>query len=372
MLYYAPYDALTTLALVAGGPLAVLCRYLVSDLPSRIVTKRLPLISVGAWATYVSYGYAAVAGCAVFHAANARGSAGVAVAAVTAGMVAVAVNWAIASGLFRKLWSGGSFVALAREEFLAVLPMELGQQMLAALVLLLIPVLGDGILLPLGLTTALPALALPALARSRDVSTLDRSAVTRHYARALSARLGLTRSQRRTMLAAATLSCRPTDASPTKASATEALPPLRSGLLRGPLPPAPIDISSDPAMAWKAWHVVRQASERWDGPDGLDGQMRGRLLPVEARLLAVAVEWAQLTAAGGPRLTQREAALALASEAGTRFDPHIVEAAGEIVTVEEQFASLETFQPRLDLLPLPRVVRRELLPWALHAYSPAA
>jgi hypothetical protein len=284
----------------------------------------------------------------------------------------VAVNWLIACGLFGTLWQQKRFLSLLREQLLAALPLELALQVIAGVSLFFIPLLGLGVLLPLGPVMLLPTLALPALARSRDVSRLDRSAVTRHYARALSARLGLTRSQRRTMLAAATLSCRPTDASPTKASATEALPPLRSGLLRGPLPPAPIDISSDPAMAWKAWHVVRQASERWDGPDGLDGQMRGRLLPVEARLLAVAVEWAQLTAAGGPRLTQREAALALASEAGTRFDPHIVEAAGEIVTVEEQFASLETFQPRLDLLPLPRVVRRELLPWALHAYSPAA
>jgi hypothetical protein len=364
VMFYAPYDALTTLALVIGGPLAALLRYLLADVPSRLITRRLPVASVGAWATYVSYGYAALAGSALLHAASVRGIHDAAVPAVTAGLVAVSVNWLIASGLFRKFWSARSFIALAREELLGVLPSVLGQQALAAIVVILVPLLGAGVLALLCLTTLLPALGLPALVRSRDITQVDRTTVTRVYALALAAHLRLTRSQRRTISAAATLSSRPEEPGLTTAAVA-----VRPGLLRGPLPPAPTGISSDPALAWKAWHVVRQASERWDGTDGDEGTPRGRLLPVEARVLAVAREWAKLTAAGGLGLPQRQAVLALEAQAGTRFDPRVVEAVGEIVTVEERFASLETFQPRLDLLPLPEVVRRELLPWALQAYS---
>jgi hypothetical protein len=46
-------------------------------------------------------------------------------------------------------------------------------------------------------------------------------------------------------------------------------------------------------------------------------------------------------------------------------DPRIVDAASEIINTEAQFADLERFQPRVELLPLPRLVRHKLLPWAL-------
>lgn len=84
----------------------------------------------------------------------------------------------------------------------------------------------------------------------------------------------------------------------------------------------------------------------------------------------MANEWAKLTAADGPRLPQKQAILALELQAATTLDPKIVEAAGEIVHTEAQFAEIESFQPSLDLLPLPRPVRTQLLPWALRAYAP--
>jgi hypothetical protein len=68
-------------------------------------------------------------------------------------------------------------------------------------------------------------------------------------------------------------------------------------------------------------------------------------------------------------MRQTEAVLALEAQSACRLDPWVVGAASEIVTTESQFAQLEHFAPALDLLPLPQLVRRELLPWALRAYA---
>src|SRR5579875_2611549 len=61
-MYFVPHDALITVALVIGGPLPTLIVFLLGDVPHRVVTRRLPLASPGAWATYVSYGWASIAG----------------------------------------------------------------------------------------------------------------------------------------------------------------------------------------------------------------------------------------------------------------------------------------------------------------------
>ena len=364
-MYFVPHDALITVALVIGGPLPTLIVFLLGDVPHRVVTRRLPLATPGAWATYVSYGWASIAGAALLHASPTHSiTAAVAVSAVTAGLCATSVNWLLASGLFRSLWHGHRFMTLLREELGAALPVSLVLQSVAALCLLLVAPLGIFMLVPLVALTVMPATGIASLIRSRDVSLMDAGTVTRLYARALATRLGLDRRKRRSLLAAVALSYPSTPCANSNLELAR-----RSGLLRGPLPPAPTNLRVDAADVWKAWQIARQAGERWDEPDGPNGYPRGRLLPIEARILAVAREWAQLTAACGPRLPQPQAALALEALAGTQLDPDIVKMASEIVTVERQFASLETFQPRLDLLPVPRVVRHELLPWALYTYT---
>jgi hypothetical protein len=79
----------------------------------------------------------------------------------------------------------------------------------------------------------------------------------------------------------------------------------------------------------------------------------------------VARQWSELTASGTQELSHAEALLGLELAAGSKLDPHIVAAAGEIVNAELPFALEEAFQPVLHRLPLPRVLRRQGLPHAL-------
>jgi response regulator RpfG family c-di-GMP phosphodiesterase len=73
--------------------------------------------------------------------------------------------------------------------------------------------------------------------------------------------------------------------------------------------------------------MVRHQNERWDGsglPDGLTGEA----IPLGARVLAVALRFAAMTqprADRGPRPVVGGALDALAAEAGTALDPHVVQ-----------------------------------------------
>lgn len=84
---------------------------------------------------------------------------------------------------------------------------------------------------------------------------------------------------------------------------------------------------SDTSMA-TIGHVVRSSHERWDGcgyPDGLSGEA----IPLAARVVAVADAYSAMTTDRPYRraLSAPEARRELGANAGTQFDPAVVDAA---------------------------------------------
>jgi hypothetical protein len=364
--FFTPDEAIVTLALIVGGPLPAFLMLLVPDLLARLAFRRLPAFSEGAWGTYASYGWAMLAGAAVLALGHAKSPAlGSAPALLAAGLAWTFVNWLIARGLFATLCQRMRFGPLLRSEYRAALPAQLIVLLISVTLATLVPTMGLSVIYPLAAIVFIPQVLLPALAKSREMSRLTRDAATVVYVRALSAHLGARRSERRIVLAAAELVARARAAGPDAPREQSGWTLARSGLH---LPPAPVDLSVSEQTAREAWRTALHVSERWDG-EGVPAAIAGRQIPKESRLLAIASEWAALTAADGPRLTQAEAILALEAQAATRFDPRIVAAASEIITTEAQFADLEAFQPKLGLLPVPSVLRAGLLPWALRSYA---
>jgi hypothetical protein len=360
-------DPLVLLAVVVCGPMAGFLAMLLPDLATRVGVRRSIAITPGASATYLSYGWSTVALAGVLALAHMSGAAEDSPPAVVcAGIAWAFVNWTLARAFPARLWSGQRIGPMLRSEYLATLPAQISMVGVAALLIALMPVLGEAGMLALLAPLVLGAQALlPWLARSSDISKRDPAAATAIYVRALAGYLRLPRAQRRIALAVVELERR-------AAIWLCGAPRSERGWLlercSAPLPPAPVGLRWTAAQAHEVWLAELHRWERWDGTGGPSGA-RGDQIPLASRLVAVAAEWAQLTAAGGPKLSQDEAALALGAEAGTRLDPALVRAAGEIIATEEQFADIDRFEPRLHLLPLPAAIRRGLLPRALRAYA---
>jgi len=360
-------DSVIVVAVALCGPIPAFLVMLCPDLLLRLRTSRLPMWTPGSWASYASYAWSALAAAAVLTLAHAGGASGRNAPAVfSAGIVWTFVNWTLARALPARLWSGQRVWPLFRGEYLTLLPAQICMLAFAALLVALMPLIGEAGVLALLAPLVLGAqTVLPWLARSGDISKRDPAAATAIYVRALAGHLRLPRAQRRIALALVKL----------ERGATVALcgaPRSERGWLldccSAPLPPAPVGLRTSAAEAHEVWLAALHRWEHWDG-GGAPSGARGEEIPLASRVVAVAAEWALLTAAGGPKLSQAEAALALEAESGTRFDPALVRAAGEIIATEAQFADIETFEPRLDLLPLPATIRHELLPRALRAYA---
>jgi HD domain len=328
------------LVLLVGGPLPALIAWLLPDLVARLGLRRDRLLTPGLAANVASYGCCVLAGAGLLDLIH-PGSLALVIGptAVLVGLVQETVNFGIARGLYGTLFQGYRLRALIREEFVGVIGAELGMLAFAGICAALLAPLGTLALVLVAPAVLIPELLLPLLARSQSVAGLDRQAATRLYVAALATHLGVRPRERRTALTAI---------------------PLLTDHRRVPIG-ADRRLIRDAQLA--AWHVT----ERWDGNGGPAGFASGRI-PHASRLLAVAAEWAKLTAAGGPMVPQREAILALEMQSATRLDPTIVVAAGEIVQTEAMFAELDSFQPKLHALHLPRSVRLQVLPSALAAY----
>jgi diguanylate cyclase (GGDEF)-like protein len=118
--------------------------------------------------------------------------------------------------------------------------------------------------------------------------------------------------------------------------------------------------------------IVRATHERWDGagyPDGLAGEA----IPLAARIVAAcdALDASVSDRSYGPAKTLDEAVDELERNAGTQFDPMVVQALVEVVTAEPAVSRpalaprRPTFEPRLStiaslrgLLEVTRLVRR--------------
>jgi HD domain len=340
------FHALTVigvLTLLVAGPIPALIAWLLPDLAGRLLLRRYRVFTPGFAANIASYGWCVLAAAGVLAATGINSlSPAVATSVLAVGFVMSVVNFSVARAFYGSLYQGFRLTALVREEFLGMLAPELAMLAFATLCALLIGPLGVLVLGLVAPAILIPELALPLLARSHSVASLDPTAATRLYVAALASHLGVRGRTRRVAFAAASMIHDPRAV------------------------PKGVDIRLLREAQLAAWH----ADERWDGGGGPAG-FAGSRIPVPSRLLAVATAWAELTAKGGAELPQNEAMLALELQSALRFDPSIVQAAGEIISSESEFAEIATFQPKLHTVPVPRLVRAHALPHALAAYRPA-
>jgi hypothetical protein len=328
--------ALVLVAVALSGPLAGLLVFLTWDLASRVIWREHRVFTPGALANLASYGWSALAATEILKldhvgALGPRAATGL----FTAGIVMGVVQFVIARFVYGTLYQGYRAWPLLRSEFPDFVTLVLADVLLGTITAVLFGLVGISAFAIFALVILTPSLLLPALAQRHSVRQLDQGAATALYATALADVLRLSRDRRRVLAAAAHL--------------------MHVG-------------KHDPRARWADLHDVEfastYASERYDGSGG-PGALAGGHIPLDSRILAVAVKWAQLTAAGSQQLPHSEALLGLELAAGSELDPRIVAAAGEIVNAELPFARDQAFQPVLHRLPLPRVLRREGLPHAL-------
>ena len=337
----APYKidggyALVLVAIALSGPLAGLIVFLPWEIASRLLWRENKIFTPGALANLCSYGWAALAAAAILKLAGATTLAPRAAAGLfTAGMVMALVQFTIARFALATGYHGYRAWSLLRTEFPNFLAVSLADVVLGTITAVLLGVVGVFAFVLFAVVILVPSLLLPVLAGRHSVHLLDSEQATRLYANALADVLSLSRRRRRVLADAAHLLHTSTHA---------------------------------PGAHWSDLHdaefAVFYAGEHYDGsggPGGLDAQH----IPLDSRILAVAVRWAELTAAGSQQLPHSEALLGLEMAAGSELDPRIVAAAGEIVHAELPFARDRAFQPVLHRLPLPRALRREGLPHAL-------
>jgi hypothetical protein len=168
------------------------------------------------------------------------------------------------------------------------------------------------------------------------VARLDRGTATRRYVHALALHLGVSRAERRHLLAVAAVARkRP----PSGEAGDYVLATLRDH--------TPENLEAQ---------VVTEWFNGCGGPIGL----RGGAIPLAARVLAVAQTWSELTARGTLQLGHREALAHLEAAAGSRLDPAVVDAARAVVAQERVSASEPAPEPRLHALRVPAPLRRAL------------
>jgi hypothetical protein len=332
--------ALALVALALSGPLAGLIVLLPWEIASRVIWREHKLFTPGALANLASYGWSVIAATEVLRLADATNMAPRSAAGLfTAGVAMGVVQFAIARLVYGTLYQGYRVWPLLRTEFPDFITLVLVDVLLGTITAVLVGVVGVAAFAIFAVVILTPGILLPALARRHSVTQLDQGAAAALYAAALGDVLRLSRDRRRVLASAAHL--------------------LHHG-------------KHAPNARWTELHDIefaaRYASERYDGDGGPGGLTAGHI-PLDSRILAVAMNWAQLTAAGSQHLSHSEALLGLELAAGTQLDPIVVVAAGEIVNAELPFARDNAFQPVLHRLPLPRALRREGLPQALSTFE---
>jgi hypothetical protein len=335
--------AMVLIAVALSGPVAGVAIFLTWDLVSRLIVREHRVFTPGALANLASYCWAAVAAAGVIKlGVSATLTAHAGPELFAAGIAMVIVQFGIARLVYGTLYQGYRPGDLVRGELPEVLSVGLVDVLIGTLTAILIGPLGVGALLLLAPVVLIPSVALPALARSKSVARLDLAQATALYAAALADQLHLSRNTRRIVFGGSYF----------LHTRTFGRHPRISEL-------------NDMGLA------AMYAAERWDGT-GSPARLRGGLIPIESRILAVATQWASLTAKGTQQLPHTEALLALELVSSTGLDPRVVIAAGEIVNAELPWASDAAFQPVLHRLPLPRLVRRNAIPHALGGHATSA
>jgi hypothetical protein len=324
--------ALVLLAVVVCGPLGGLVVFVVPWAVDGLVGSR-NAFRAGALGDLSLYGWQAVAAAAILSGAP----DGIAALPwlVAAGAAQYVVGWAAGPAIYGTLWVGSPFRSLARA-LLDMAPAATVMIVLGALTVVLTGALGVLALALFAAIAVLPQSALTYAARTRPVARLDRATATRRYVHALALHLGLSRAERRHLLAVAAVARkRP----PSGEAVDYVLATLKD---RTPE------------------NLEAQVSTEWFNGRGGPIGLRGEGIPLASRVLAVAQTWAELTARGTPQLAHADALAHLEAAAGARLDPAIVDAARAVIAQERVSASEPAPEPRLHHLRVPAPLRRAL------------
>jgi hypothetical protein len=332
------FDATASLALIATalvGPLPALA-VIYPPIAVNALCGRERLIRIGNVGNLAAYGWYTLGGWLVLQAvAPDPTHPGALLALVAVGVLQLLINWAIAPLLWGTVCLGHPFralVAMLRD----ALPAGVVMATLGAVTVVLYAEIGLPALALFALVAVIPQSALTYVARTRPVALLDPLTATRRYGAALAVHLGLTRQERRELDTVIRLAhARGVDGDPGKH-----------------LGHAVMDWSE---TSCAAGHVT----EWWNGAGGPAG-LPGAIIPLTARIAAVARTWAALTAEGSPRLGHIDALAHLEGTAGVRLDPQVVAAARLVVAEERLSPAVPAPEPRLHHLRVPAPLRRAL------------
>lgn len=333
------FDAQIALALISlaiAGPRATL---LVVYIPAVVnaLTGYERLWRAGNLANLAAYAAYTLAGAFALAALPMAPTAATALPWLVAiGFALLALNWLAGPALYGSMWLGRPMRVLWRM-LLDAIPVGGVMLALGALAIVATPAAGLVALAGFALIAVLPQSALTFAMRTEPVSRLGRTEATRSYAGALAVQLRLSRTERRHLMAVAErLQRRPASGEPLD---------YAIAMLRDP---------TDTQIA-----AAELVHERWDGTGKPIG-LRGSLIPLSSRILAVAQAWSGLTAAGTEGLSHASALDVLELRAGTELDPAIVEAARTVVAQECVTVDEPSPQPRLHHLRVPAALRRVL------------
>jgi hypothetical protein len=329
--------ALMLLSVALVGPIPALGVYL-APVVVNALTGHERMLRAGNLANLASGGWQALAAAALLHATTSADTSTSTSLALTvaAGFVLFVLGWAVGPAVYGPLWLGvplrGMVDALRDMSGAATLMIALG-----ALTVIAYPALGLLALTLFAIVAVLPQSALTYAARTRSITRLDPLTATRRYADAIGVQLRLSRDDRREVDAVVRL-------------AHSRQP---SGDPGEHLSYTVVDWSE---ISCAAGHVT----EWWNGAGGPAG-LPGAIIPLPARVVAVAQTWAALTAQGSPGLGHLEALAHLEGAAGVRLDPLVVGAA-RAVTMQERVSAAEPApEPRLHHLRVPERLRRAIV-----------
>lgn len=332
------FDATTALALIAvalAGPLPALA-VIFPPIAVNAICGRERLVRVGNLANLGAYGWYTLAASLLLQAAAAETTAPGAFGwLLAAGLLQLLVNWAVCPAIYGTLWLGHPLRTVV-QMLPDGLPAGMVMATLGSVTIVLYGELGLLALALFALVAIIPQSALTYVARTRPVALLDPLTASRRYADAMAVHLRLSRDDRRELDAV-----------------------VRLAHTR--------DVSGDPGEhlghAVADWSEVSCAAghvtEWWNGAGGPAG-LPGAIIPLSARIAAVARTWAALTAEGSPRLGHIDALAHLEGAAGVRLDPRVVMAARAVVTQERLSPAVPAPEPRLHRLHVPEPLRRVL------------
>ena len=316
--------ALALIGLVLAGPLAAFAIAVLPDV-IHLARRRRAFWNAGLAANVASWGAAALAGAAVLGLAR---HAGYAPGLLAAGLTMLAVNYLVARLTLAAVRDRRPVMTLIREEFIAMLPLEIASMAFAAVAALLLPILGPLVLAGFALLVYMPQVTFDLLMRAPSVAAMSVSAAAGVYRAAIADELGLSRRDRRVVEQTAALVARHPEGIGATAN--------------------PLALVHDALVAT----ICLQTSPR---------QPAYTASP-RAQVVVLAQRWAELTARCTPALSHREAMGELALRPAARDAPEALAAARAIVEREHAFSTHIAGVPRLHRVPVPRTVRRRYLP----------